>query len=102
MLLIKFTGTCKRPRIIGVIVKKLRLPALSVSRSVVSNPRDYSLQDSSVHGVIQARILEWVAMPSSRGSSHPRDLTQVSHTVDRFFTILATREVHQLSGFTLE
>ena len=39
---------------------------------------DCSLPGSSVHGVLQARILEWVAMPSSRGSSQPRDRTQVS------------------------
>ena len=42
--------------------------------------------------ILQARILEWVGMPSSRGSSQPRDQTQVSHTADRFFTIWATRE----------
>ena len=43
-------------------------------------------------GILQARILEWVAMPSSRGSSQPRNRTQVSHTAGRFFTIWATRE----------
>ena len=43
-------------------------------------------------GILQARILEWVAMPSSRGTSRPRDWTQVSHTAGRFFTIWATRE----------
>ena len=43
-------------------------------------------------GILQARILEWVAMPSSRESSQPRDLTQVSHIADGFFTIWATRE----------
>ena len=37
------------------------------------NPTDYSPPGSSVHGILQARILEWVAMPSSRGSSQPRD-----------------------------
>ena len=37
-------------------------------------------------GILQARILEWVAVPSSRGSSQPRDQTQVSRTADRFFT----------------
>ena len=44
------------------------------------------------HGILQARILEWVAMPFPRGSSQPRDQTQVSHTAGRFFTIWATRE----------
>ena len=42
---------------------------------------------SSVHGILQARILEWVALPSSRGSSQDRDGTQVSHVVGKFFTI---------------
>ena len=43
------------------------------------DPMDHSLLGSSVHGILQARILEWVAMPSSRGSSPPRDRTQVSY-----------------------
>ena len=45
---------------------------------------------SSVHGILQARILEWVAMPSSRGYSQPRDWTWVSHIAGRFFTIWGT------------
>ena len=40
---------------------------------ILSDPMDCSLPGSSVHGILQARILEWVAMPSSRGSSQPRD-----------------------------
>ena len=47
----------------------------------------------SVHGILQARILEWVAMHVSRGSSRPRDQTQVSCAAGRLFTIRATREV---------
>ena len=47
---------------------------------------------SPVHGVLQARILEWVAMPFSRGSSQPRNWTQVSRIAGRFFTVWATRE----------
>ena len=43
-------------------------------------------------GILQARMLEWIAMPSSRGSSQPKDQTQISHTVGDFFTIWATRE----------
>ena len=42
------------------------------------DPVDCSLPGSSVHGILQAGILEWVAMPSSRGSSPPRDRTLVS------------------------
>ena len=50
-----------------------------------------SLPGSSVHGISQARILEWVALPFSRGSSRPRDWTWVSCIAGRFFTIWATR-----------
>ena len=42
-------------------------------------PMDCSLPESSVHGILQVRILEWVAMPSSRGSSQPRDRSLVSY-----------------------
>ena len=49
------------------------------------NPMYHSPPGSSVHGTLQARILEWVATPSSRGSFHPRDWTQVSRTAGRFF-----------------
>ena len=48
---------------------------------------DCTQPGSSVHRILQARILEWVAMLSSRESSQPRDGTQVSLIVDRFFTI---------------
>ena len=53
---------------------------------------DCSPPDSKVHGILQARILEWVAFPFFRGSSQPRDRTQVSCITDRFFTTWATRE----------
>ena len=46
--------------------------------------------DSIVHGILQARILEWVAFPSSRGSFQPRDQTQVSCITDGFFTSWTT------------
>ena len=45
---------------------------------ILCDPMDWSPLGSSVHGILQARILEWVAMPSSRGSSRPRDRTCVS------------------------
>ena len=47
---------------------------------------------SSIYGILQARILEWVAIPFSRGSSRPRDWTQVSRIAGRLLTIWATRE----------
>ena len=54
---------------------------------------DCSLPDSSVHGIFQARVLEWIATSFCRGSSLPRDRTRVSHIVDRCLTVWATREV---------
>ena len=51
--------------------------------------------DYTVHGILQARILEWVAFPFSRGSSQPRDRTQVSHIAGEFFTSWATREAQR-------
>ena len=53
------------------------------------DPIDCSLPCSSVHGISQARILEWVATPSSRGSSPSRDRTQVTCMAGRFFTLWA-------------
>ena len=61
----------------------------SVSCSVMSdlcNPIGCSLPGSSVRGILQARILEWVAIPFSRGSSQPRTQIQVSCNAGRFFT----------------
>ena len=45
------------------------------------------LVDYTVHGILQARILDWVAFPFSKGSSQPRDQTQVSHIAGEFFSI---------------
>ena len=56
------------------------------------NPPGYS-----VHGILQARILEWIALPFSRGSSWFRDWIWVSHISSRFFTIWATREAQRKS-----
>ena len=57
---------------------------------------DCSPPSSSVHGILQARILELVAMPSSRGSSQPRDRNQVSCITGGFFTAWAIREAQKL------
>ena len=48
-------------------------------------------------GILQARVLEWVAMPSSRGSSQPRDRTQASRIAGGFFTVWATQEARRLN-----
>ena len=58
----------------------------------VCDPMDSSWPDFSVHGIFQARVLEWVAMLSSRGSSRPGNQTWVSCIADRFLTIWATLE----------
>ena len=58
----------------------------------LGDPIDCSPPGSSVHGIYQTRILEWVAIFFSRGSSWPRDWTQVSCIIGRFFTNWATRE----------
>ena len=68
------------------------------SRSVMSNslrPMNCSLPSSSVHGILQARILEWVAISFSRRSSQPRDQTQVSYIAGRHFNLCATREANE-------
>ena len=74
-------------------VKFYPVPACSFQFSSVAqscltpcDPIDYSLPGASVHGILWARILEWVAFIFSRGSSQPRDQSQVSHIADGFLT----------------
>ena len=54
------------------------------------DPMGCSPRGSSICGILQARLLEWVAIPFSRGSSRPRDGTGVSHTAGQLFTVGAT------------
>ena len=61
----------------------------------VCDPKDCSEPGSTAHGILQARILEWVAIPFARGSSWPRDWTQVSCIAGRFFTLWATRASYE-------
>ena len=61
-----------------------------LSHVQLCDPMDYT-----VHGILQARILEWVTFPFSRVSSQPRDWTQVSPTASEFFTSWATREAQE-------
>ena len=56
------------------------------------DPMDCSLTGSSIHGIFQSRVLEWVAISFSRWSYQPRDQTQVSHIAGRRFTVWATWE----------
>ena len=70
---------------------KVRRVKVLVARSclTVCNPMDCSPPGPSVHGILQASILEWAIIPFSRGLSQPRDGTQVSCIAGRFFTILS-------------
>ena len=68
------------------------------SCSTLWNPMDCSLPGSSIHGIHQARILEWTAISFSMGSSRSRDRTQVSCIVGRRFNLWATREAHMYIG----
>ena len=70
--------------VVGVLV--------ALSCLTLCDPMDCSPLGSSVHGILQGRILEWVAIPFSMGSSWPRDWTWVSCVAGRFFTIWATRK----------
>ena len=69
---------------------KVKVKSLSCVRLFVT--MNCSLPGSSVHGIFQARVLEWVAISFSRGSSRPRDWTLVSRTVGGPFIIWATRK----------
>ena len=73
---------------LGIATKFVLKNWMKVAQSCLTlcDPMDYT-----VHGILQARILEWVAIPFSRGSSRPRDWTQVSRIAGGFFTSWATR-----------
>ena len=112
-LILKFTWRGKRPRIATIILKKnkvggLTLPNFKVLYAVIvinsvwsevaqscpilCDPMDCSLSGSSVYGIFQARVQEWIAISFSRGSSRPRNRTQVSLIAGRRLTVWATRE----------
>ena len=75
------------PLVSTYVKVKLKIPQLC--------PTLCDPMDCTVHGILQARILKWVAFPFSRGSSQTRDRTQVSHIAGRFFTSWATREAQK-------
>ena len=98
----------RRPVQRGHFEKRLRIGTIKPLHSFISledmkwsevaqlcptlcDPMDCSLPGSSVHGIFQARVLEWGAISFSRGSSWPRVWTWVSHIVGRRFTVWATR-----------
>ena len=64
------------------------------------DPMDCSPPGFSIHGILQERILEWIAIPFSRESSWPRDWTQVFCIASRFFAVWATREAQSVKSWT--
>ena len=78
-----------------VIALQIQRACYMIAQSCLTlwDPMDRGLSGSSAHGILLARILEGVAMPSSMGSSQPRNQTQVSCIAGRFFTVWATKEV---------
>ena len=72
--------------------------SMKVAQSCLTlcDPMDYSPPGFSLHGILQARILEWVAIPFSRRSSQPREKTRVSCIAGIFFTIWTTREAQDI------
>ena len=73
--------------------EKVSESEVTQSCRTLSDPMDCSLPGSSIHGIFQARVLEWGAIAFSRGSSQPRDRTQDSHIVGRHFTVWVSRQV---------
>ena len=80
----------------SILYRDKRVCKVVQSCPTLCDPMDCSLPGFSVHGIFQARILEWVAISFSRGSSLPRDQTWVSSIADWRFTIWATREAHHI------
>ena len=94
-------AVCKRARSLDTFIGSSQPPSGTgesdsvsrwVSRQTLCNPTDCSPPGSSVHAIPQARIVEGVAIPFSRGSSWPGDWTQVPWTAGRFFTVWALRD----------
>ena len=78
---------------------ELNWTEVAQSGPTLCDPVDNSPQGSSVHGILQARILEWVAISFSKGSSQPRDRTQASRIVGRCFNLWAPREAPTIAPF---
>ena len=84
----------ERKEYVGDQISFLPLCVHTLSHLTLCDPVDCSPPGSFVHRISQARILEWISMPSSRGSSWPRDQTFVACIAGRFFTTSATWEAH--------
>ena len=81
-----------------IYVSELKWSDVTQSCPTLWDTMDCSLSGSSVHGILQVRILEWIIIPFPRGSSQLRDWTQVSCIAGRFFTVWSPREALQDSN----
>ena len=85
---------CEIQRTISYFLQTL-LKVVTQLCLALCDPMDWSLPGSSIHGIFRARVLEWVAISFSRGSSRPRDPTQVSHIVGSRFYHLSHQGVER-------
>ena len=80
-----------------IFIQHIGYVFVALSCLTLCNPMDYSLPSSSVHGILQTRILEWVAIPFSGGSSQQKEQTHVS-CIDR---LILYRLSHQRSPYSV-
>ena len=73
-------------KLVNILIMKVKVVVAQLCPTLC-DLMDCSPPGSSVHGILQARILEWVAFPFSRGCSQPRNQTPVSGTAGGFFTV---------------
>ena len=95
MILQSLLGSCL-PRSAPLLVC-VHVCSVALSCLTLCDPMDYSPPGSSVHGILQARTLEWIAISFSRGSSSPRNRTGVSCIAGGFFIAEPTREAQVLA-----
>ena len=73
--------------VLSMLLLNVKVKVKSLSHVRLCNRMDCTLSGSSVHGIFQARVLEWIAISFSRGSSRPRNQTRASRIVGRRFTV---------------
>ena len=82
---------------VAIHISILKIAGCSVAQLSLCGPMDCSPPGSSIHGILQARILEWVATYYSRASSQPKDWTHVFCIADRFFTTRTNWEAQKIA-----
>ena len=92
MLILNLKGTCIFKCTYNMHWPSSSLVLVAQSSLTLCNPMDCSPPGSSVHGIIQAKILEWIVIPFFRDSSWTSDWSQVSCIAGKFFNVWATKE----------